>query len=129
MMETRGKKHMNIEIRRRGAVDVVMLRGASAADGDAALLRGEIERLLDAGESLFILDLSGVNRVDSAFLGELVAGRERARKHDGVMKLVMQGELRDYFLLTRMDLLFEIFDDEEEALDSFVGENTTAGIP
>ena len=120
---------MKVETHRRGAIDVLSICGASVLEDDSATFRAKLERLLEAGESLFVLDMTGVDRVDSTFLGELVAGRERVRKHDGVIKLVLTGKLRDFFLLTRLDQLFEIFRDEEEALDSFVCENATAGIP
>jgi anti-anti-sigma regulatory factor len=62
-------------------------------------------------------------------LGELVACRERARKHDGIIKLVLNPKQRDFLVSTRVDQLFEIFRDEDEALDSFDAWTTTAGIP
>jgi len=120
---------MKVNVRTRGAIDIVSISGRPAADADAAALRERLVQLIDAGEILFVLDLSQVDGVDSCFLGELVADRERVRKHDGVIKLVLTEKLRDYFLLTGLDRLFEIYPDDEEALDSFVGENATAGIP
>jgi len=120
---------MTIDMHRRGQVEVLTLSGGPLGDEDAASLRLELERRLIAGGFLFIIDLGGVDRVGSAFLGELVAGRERVRKQDGTMKLVASARVRDQLVLAWLDRLFEIYRDEEEALDSFVGESATAGIP
>ena len=46
-----------------------------------------------------------------------------------VVVLVLAGRPYDTFLTTRLDLLFEIFHDEEGALASFGSDHMTAGIP
>ena len=62
-------------------------------------------------------------------LGQLVACREHARAHDGLIKLVVTPEQRGLVVAARLDYLFETYRDEEEALDSFQPSDTTAGIP
>ena len=54
---------------------------------------------------------------------------ERSRRHDGVIKLVVTAGQRELVVATKLDYLFETFKDEDEALDSFLPWDTTAGIP
>ena len=113
---------MPIEVRRRGSVQVVEVSGDDR-------FRERIESLLDDGETLLIVDLTKKPDLDSAVLGQLVACREHARRHDGMIKLVVTADQREFVVATKMDYLFETFKDEDEALDSFLPWDTTAGIP
>jgi anti-anti-sigma factor len=119
---------MEIRVRARGVVDVLELRGRAGARNVSAL-RKRVRALIEAGEPLLILDLSRLTDLDSAWLGELVACRERVRKHDGVIKLVAHDRPRDLLVASGLDRLFEVYHDEEQALDSFDPESETAGVP
>lgn len=119
---------MEIRVRSRGVVDVLDLRGRPGVR-NVSVLRKRVRTLVDAGEPLLVLDLSRVNDLDSAWLGELVACRERVRKHDGVIKIVANHGPRDLLVASGLDRLFEIYHDEEQALDSFSPESETAGVP
>ncbi len=120
---------MGIDVRARGAVDVVDVRGDLTRGPELKGLRDRLRGLLAAGESLLVLNLREVSDLDSYALGELVIWRERIRKRDGVIKLVLPAPVYDLFVATRLDSLFEIFRDEEAALDGFAAETETAGIP
>jgi anti-anti-sigma regulatory factor len=113
---------MSIEVRRRGLVQIVEVSGDDP-------VRERIEALIDEGENLMVVDLTKKPELDSVVLGQLVACREHARRHDGVIKLVVTAGQRELVVATRLDYLFETFKDEEEALDSFQPSDTTAGIP
>ena len=113
---------MPIKVRRRGWVHVVEVSGDDP-------VRGRIEELLDEGESLIIVDLTRKPDLDGVVLGQLVACREHARKHDAVIKLVVTASQRELVVATKVDYLFEPFRDGEEALDSFLPWDMTAGIP
>ncbi len=120
---------MDLEIRRSGPVDVLEVRGRMIGDPGAARLRERVHRLVEEGDPAFVVNLTAMTHMDSAFIGELVACREHVRKHGGVMKLVLTGRPYDLFLTTRLDYLFEVFHEEQEALASFGAESMTAGIP
>jgi anti-anti-sigma factor len=109
-------------------VDVLDVRGRPGA-GNVEALRDQVLALIRAGEPLLVLNLSRVKRLDSAWLGELVACRERLRKHSGTIKIVAGEPLRELFVVSGLDRLFEIHGDEEAALDSFAPESATAGVP
>jgi len=120
---------MQVDVRQRGSIEVIDIRGEAEPRNGEGILRERLAPLMDAGECLFILNITRGPVLDSGFLGELVACRERVRKRHGVIKLVLTRGQRDLIVASRLDALFETFQDEDDALDSFLAENTTAGIP
>ena len=67
-----------------------------------------------------VVNLSGVNFIDSTALSTLVAGMKRARQAGGDLRLCkLQQPVRMIIELTRLDKAFEIFPGEEETVQSF----------
>jgi anti-anti-sigma regulatory factor len=119
---------MKINVRTCGAVDVLSVSGPVTAGGPAKL-RVALEPWLNCEDSFLVLNLSGVTGAGSGFLGELVACREHVRKHGGRIALVAGPRLSTLLSEARLDALFDVFPDEDGALDSFSPVAETAGIP
>ncbi len=67
-----------------------------------------------------VVNLEGVQFVDSTALSTLVAGMKRSRQSSGDLRLCkLQQPVRMIFELTRLDRAFEIFAGEEEAVQAF----------
>lgn len=67
-----------------------------------------------------MVDLEGVNFIDSTALSTLVRGLKRCREKDGDLHLCsLQQPVRVIFELTRLDKAFDIFPDKEEAAKAF----------
>ncbi len=67
-----------------------------------------------------VVNLSGVNFIDSTALAVLVQGMKRCRENGGDLHLSnMQQAARIIFELTRFDKAFEIFEDEAAAVAAF----------
>lgn len=67
-----------------------------------------------------IINLAGVNFIDSTALATLVQGMKRARQQGGDLYLSnLQPPVRMVFELTRLDKAFAIFADEQAALKAF----------
>jgi anti-sigma B factor antagonist len=67
-----------------------------------------------------VVNLSGVNFVDSTAMATLVQGMKRCREVEGDLRLChLQQPVRMIFELTRLDRAFEIFNAEEEAVLAF----------
>ena len=82
-------------------------------------LRDRITDLLDAGQHLLIVDLGGVEFLDSTGLGVLVAGLNRAREVGGSLSLVCpQERVLKLFRITGLDEVFTVHGTVEEALAS-----------
>ena len=85
----------------------------------APALRDRITDLLDAGQHLLVVDLGGVEFLDSTGLGVLVAGLNRAREVGGSLALVCpQERVLKLFRITGLDEVFTVHSTVDEALAS-----------
>jgi anti-sigma B factor antagonist len=111
---------MHIEVRQVKDVMILDLKGRLTAGLGDQILREAVDELLAEGHRRILLNLSEVAFLDSAGVGELVAGLKTARRFQADLKLLNVGE-RVYSTLDMARLLptFEIFDDEGEAVGSF----------
>ncbi len=112
-------------VRETAGVAIVDL-SAVARDGRITLgessntLRDNVGWLLDAGAKNVLLNMKDVDYIDSSGLGELGAARTYAISKRGVIKLLnVQPKIRQLMELTRMDSVFEMYDNEPDALSSF----------
>jgi anti-sigma B factor antagonist len=108
-------------LRNAGEVDVIdiggrMTLGSRETDGMGELIRDH----LYAGKKKFLLNLEKVTYIDSASLGVLVAHYKRAAEKEAIIKLLKPNEKTlSILVMTRLNLVFEIFEDEPAALASF----------
>ena len=76
---------------------------------EAAQLRESLVGHIDKGHKTFIIDLGGVDYIDSSGLGTLVAIPKRALQNGGSVVIKgLHGLVKDLFELTRLDKVFEI---------------------
>jgi len=88
-------------------------------DGEE-LLRQIIDELVAEGWRKIVLNLSKVNRMDSAGVGELVASWKLANEFGASIKLLRPGDRVKYTLhLSQILPLLEVFEDETQAVASF----------
>ena len=111
---------MDINVRKRSQVQVVQLRGplrmGAAVDG----LRQTMEEALSNGDTRLVLNLAEVNMIDSSGIGLLVKFMASAKQRGGNIKLVQPSKFAVQTLkLVGVLNLFEIFDDDEAAVESF----------
>jgi anti-sigma B factor antagonist len=111
---------MHIEVRQAKEVMILDLKGRLTAGLGDQILRDAVDELLAEGRRCILLNLSEVSFLDSAGVGELVAGLKTARRFEAELKLLNVGE-RVYSTLDMARLLptFEIYNDEAEAVRSY----------
>ncbi|MDP7423333.1 MAG: STAS domain-containing protein [bacterium] len=76
-----------------------------------------------------VINMSRVNFIYSKGLGVLANGFKIVRKNDGDLKLYgLQSQVKELFFLTKLDNVFDIYENEEQALESFSpkGDSDTA---
>jgi len=118
---------MTKNIRQVGDATVVDLNGRIALGEESAGLRDLIANLLSEGHVKILLNLAGVDYIDSSGLGALVSGVASVRRVGGEMKLVnLSSKVDDLMEVTRLYTVFDIADNEEAALASF-GKTAAAG--
>jgi anti-sigma B factor antagonist len=83
----------------------------------APRLRERLVELVDSGVRSVVVDLGGVEFLDSTGLGVLVGGLKKVRAHDGSMTLICsQDRLLKIFRITGLAKVFTIHDSEAAAL-------------
>ena len=111
-----------MEIKERVIDEVVILDLSGKirlGEGDVQL-RHRLTELLGQGQRRMILNLGEVTYVDSGGLGELVRCYTAARRAGGDLKLSNPTKrLVDLFTITKLNAVFETYDTEQEALESF----------
>lgn len=111
---------MRVDVRKRGDVVIVDLEGRLVAGVGDELLRDVVNELVGEGWPGILLNLSGVTSMDSSGIGELVSGWKFARKFGTRLKLMQPAETVERSLrLTRLLPLLEVYDTEEQAVESF----------
>ena len=111
---------MKTTVRTVGQVSVVDLSGKITIGEGDVVLRDKVLELLDGGHSKILLSLEKVSYMDSAGIGELVACFKKAREKGGTVKLLKpSGKVEDLLQLTKLWEVFEIFDEEKQAVESF----------
>jgi anti-anti-sigma factor len=108
---------MQIGREQEGDAVIVAVRGELDLDG-AEDLREVLRDTIDDGPGQrIVVDLEGVDFIDSAGIGVLLGGRERARGKAGDLVLVATGtSVRRVLGLTGLEKVFEIFSGRREAL-------------
>ena len=112
---------MQLEERVVGDVAIVKVTGDITLNrGGDVLLKDKVQSLLQQGHTKLIVDLSSVSYVDSAGLGELVQAYATTRNRGGALKLHgITKRLHDLLIVTKLLTVFEVFDNEAEAVASF----------
>jgi anti-sigma B factor antagonist len=88
----------------------------------APRLRDRITELVGDGAYQIVVDLEGVDFLDSTGLGVLVGGLKKVRAHGGSLQLVCtQERLLKIFRITGLAKVFAIHDDTDAAVASLVG--------
>jgi len=82
----------------------------------APRLRERLVELVSQGKQHIVVDLEGVDFLDSTGLGVLVGGLKRLRSHDGDLTLVCtQHRILKVFEITGLTKVFEIHDSVDAA--------------
>ena len=105
-----------IDIHREGDVPVVVPRMKRLDASVAPAFKQQVVQLVQGGERRLVLDLAGVDFLDSSGLGALVSIL-KALGNQGTMAVCgARGGVLSLFKLTRMDKVFTIHADRQEAL-------------
>lgn len=111
---------MKIAERTVGDITVLDLEGRLILDDGFEPLRESINRLVGEGKRHLLLNLQGVNYIDSAGVGLIACKYVTLCKHNGHLKLCnLHARTKDVLHITKLLTVFEAFHSEESALNSF----------
>lgn len=109
---------LSLETRDVGGRTVVVV-GGEIDVYTAPKLRDTISDLVASGHYHLVVDMRGVEFLDSTGLGVLVGGLKKVRAHDGSLELVChQDRLLKIFRITGLAKVFVIHDDADQALSA-----------
>ena len=101
-------------------VHVIQLRGDLKLGDPVDGLRQACLCLMSEGENRFVINLTEVPMIDSSGIGVLVRTLTQAKQHGGSLKLVNPSQFALQTLkIVGLLSLFELFDDETQAIQSF----------
>jgi anti-sigma B factor antagonist len=113
---------MSLEIREREieGIAILDLDGRLTAGEETASFRDFVQTRCTAGPYRAVVNLHNVEFIDSTGLGGLVISYTAAKRSGGALKLVHLKEREvELLVLTKLNTVFEIFRDEQDAVNSF----------
>lgn len=113
---------LDIDVRKQpeNGVHVIHLRGDLKLGEPVDGLRQACLDLMNDGENRLVVNLSEVPMIDSSGIGVLVRTLTQAKQHGGALKLVNPSKFALQTLkIVGLLSLFELFDDEKQAIQSF----------
>ena len=111
---------MQIEEQRVAEVTILRLKGRLELDDGDLVLREHVDRLVLEGRVNVLIDMKDVTRMDSAGIGMLVGKYMSVKRRGGTMRLLNLTDRTERLMhVTRLETVFDIFDREDVALQSF----------
>ncbi len=111
---------MNTKIREIDGVTILDVSGRITLDAGSTVMRDTIRDLVSKGQKKILLNLIDVTYIDSSGVGALVGSFTTARKQNGELKLLkLPKKVHDLLHLTNLYTVFDIKDNEAEAIRSF----------
>jgi len=111
---------LQIAEHRNGDATVLTLSGQMTVDDGDLVFRAKVNELVAAGQVKLILDLSGVEYIDSSGIGMLVEKVNSLRRQQGDIKLVrLTRRTQSLLSMLKLAMVFETFDSEESAVKRY----------
>ena len=111
---------VKLTTRQKGDVIIVDASGKLTLGEGTSTLRTKIRELVAGGSRRFVLNLADVTYMDSSGLGELIGAHTTIVTAGGEMKLLnLAKRVHDLLKVTKLYTVFEVFEDEASAVDSF----------
>ena len=112
--------HVDIRTRENEGITVLDLTGRLVVSESLNTLRETVSQLLREKRVQIAVDLAGVDYIDSTGLGTLVICFTTTQKAGGALKLFSLNRRNiELMLLTKLSTVFELFNDEQSAINSF----------
>ncbi len=111
---------MKSEIKDIGDVRIIRLAGKITIGAGDVKMRELVDAALAEGKKKILLDLEDVGTIDSSGIGEMVSCYTTVAKNGGQLKLLkLSPKINDILQVTQLITVFDVFDDQQEAVASF----------
>ena len=111
---------LKIDTREVGHVSILDIEGRIILGDELDRLRSAIHELVSRDKKKIILNLAGVDYIDSSGVGELVGCFTTVRNAGGELKLLnLTQKVHDVLHVTKLYTVFDVREDEFNAIKSF----------
>ena len=111
---------MQVKTRQVDGVTILDLTGRITMGDGSVTVRDAVKDALAKGNGKILLNLGGVDFIDSSGLGELVSAYTSVKNAGGEMKLLhLTKKVHDLLQITKLYTVFDVKDDEGVAVGSF----------
>lgn len=111
---------VKLNTRQVGDVSVVDVSGRITLGEGSSALRDSLREMVGKGQKKILLNLGDVTYIDSSGIGELVSGFTTVANQGGQLKLLkLTKRVKDLLQITKLYTVFEVHEDEAEAIRSF----------
>ena len=115
---------MTIQLRETDGVTLLDVSGRITMGEGSVLLRDRVRDELALGKQQIIINLAGVNYIDSSGLGELTSAFTTAKSRGVTLKLLnLTKRTHELMQITKLYTVFDVYDDEDAAIKSFAHGN------
>lgn len=115
--------HVDISTREDEGVTILDLNGRLVLSESLDVLRETVKQLVGENVLKIAANLAGVDYIDSTGLGTLVICYTTLQKAGGSLKLFnLNRRNLELMLLTKLSTVFDLFNDEQSAVNSFFPE-------
>ncbi len=115
-----GAMKLQLTTRELDGIVIIEAIGRLTLTDSHTRLRDLIHVFAGNGRKLFLLNIAGVEFIDSDGMGELARCFSTVRQNGGDLKLVqVNDKVRRLLEITRVITLFELYSDEKEALRAY----------
>lgn len=113
---------MSLTLTEKRVQDVLVLKaqGRVTLGEGSHTLQQKIDDLIAEGNKKIVLDMAGVEYVDSSGLGTILSSYTTLANRGGAIKLLgVGGRFKDLLQITKLACVFDFFEDEVSAVKSF----------
>ena len=116
---SRSRRRATIQTRIDDSITILQIRGTLTSSVGDRGLRDAIRAAIDAGSRTVVVNLCEAKAIDSAGVSDLASGHMMLSNAGGSLKICcLSQKLKDVFVITRLNTVFEVFDSEADAIAS-----------
>jgi anti-anti-sigma factor len=113
---------VTVHERQMGDVTIVDLHGRITIQDGADAFRGQVRELVALSRVNVVLNFHDVPYIDSTALGEIVRTYLSVTRRNGRLTLLhLPSRVRELLKITKLLPVFDVFEDETEAVNSYGG--------
>lgn len=111
---------MTLHERWIGDVTIIDINGRITVQDGADIFRDAVRELVRQGRVKLVLNFHHASYIDSTALGEIIRLYTSVTRKGGTLKLLnVTARVHELLVITRLLSVFDLFDEEAEALKSF----------